>query len=303
MSVGSVVFNQHSALISEKEGAVAAIFLWIGRLAVVVLVGLLLFLAWLVEKGDLYEPGSDFGYNLGLVGGVLMLSLLFYSVRKRFFPHDRFGQMEHWFRYHMFIGVASPVLILFHSTFQTGSINGAFAFYSMLSVALSGVIGRFIYRHVHQGMYGKHMTLADVRAELKASSENMGSVFALQPDIEERLQRFQTEAFEQKSHALAALWHFLTLAWRGDRLSRAVRADAKRALHREWEITRGPTREFYLNYRLAREQIQSHIESVIKAAQFTVWEKLFSIWHLVHVPFLYLLVFSGIVHVVAVHMY
>jgi hypothetical protein len=30
---------------------------------------------------------------------------------------------------------------------------------------------------------------------------------------------------------------------------------------------------------------------------------MFSYWHLIHVPFLYLLVFSGVVHVVAVHMY
>jgi hypothetical protein len=27
------------------------------------------------------------------------------------------------------------------------------------------------------------------------------------------------------------------------------------------------------------------------------------LWHVVHIPFIYLLLFSGIVHVIAVHMY
>src|SRR5690348_7291788 len=30
-----------------------------------------------------YLPGSNFGYNLGLIGGILMLLLLFYPLRKR----------------------------------------------------------------------------------------------------------------------------------------------------------------------------------------------------------------------------
>jgi hypothetical protein len=53
------------------------------RVAILVLVVLLCGLAWLVATGELYEAGSDFGYNLGLVGGLLMVSLLVYPLRKR----------------------------------------------------------------------------------------------------------------------------------------------------------------------------------------------------------------------------
>ncbi len=41
----------------------------------------------------------------------------------------------------------------------------------------------------------------------------------------------------------------------------------------------------------------------MQTSQLAVWERLFSLWHVVHIPFIYLLVLSGIVHVVAVHMY
>lgn len=273
------------------------------RSAIAVLVLLLLALAWMVAFGDLYEPGSDFGYNLGLVGGLLMVSLLLYPLRKRVRFLDRLGRMEHWFRYHMIAGIGGPVLVLFHSTFKTGSMNGTVALYAMLLVALSGIVGRFLYRHVHRGLYGRHLTLIDAQADLKASIENLGSVFSLQSDIEPRLHAFYKEAMAPLDSVAARIWRFLSLRWRSRILAREVRLDAKRALRRLGRDKRIPRHQLLLNYRLAREQIDAFLEAVIKTSQLAGWERLFSLWHVVHIPFLYLLVISGIVHVIAVHMY
>jgi hypothetical protein len=52
----------------------------------------------------------------------------------------------------MIMGIGGPLLILMHSTFQVGSLNAAVALYSMLLVAGSGVVGRFIYVRVHRGL-------------------------------------------------------------------------------------------------------------------------------------------------------
>ena len=35
----------------------------------------------------------------------------------------------------------------------------------------------------------------------------------------------------------------------------------------------------------------------------SAYERLFALWHVAHIPFVYLLVVSAIVHVVAVHAY
>jgi hypothetical protein len=40
-----------------------------------------------------------------------------------------------------------------------------------------------------------------------------------------------------------------------------------------------------------------------KFAQFLMFERLFSIWHVVHYPLFVVLVVAVIVHIVAVHMY
>jgi hypothetical protein len=177
------------------------------------------------------------------------------------------------------------------------------ALYAMLLVAFSGVVGRFIYRHIHQGLYGKHLTLADAAAELKASAETMGSVFALRPDIEPRLRAFHDDAFDTGGSLPARVWKFATLRWRSRHLAGELRRDAKSVLRRQWRKQGGSRKELVLSYQLARERIDNYLEAVIKASQLAVWEKLFSYWHIVHIPFLYLLVFSGVVHVVAVHMY
>lgn len=247
---------------------------WRGSLAV--LTGLLIFMAWLVRTGGFYESGSDFGYNLGLVGGLLMLTLLLYPLRKRVAWLDRLGSMEGWFKYHMIAGITGPLLVLFHSTFRTGSLNGAMALYAMLLVAISGIIGRFIYRHIHRGLYGEHLTLADVSAELKAAAESMDSIFALRPDIEPRLRAFRELAFDNQGSLGARVWKFVTLRWKSRRLAKVIREDAKSILRRQWRKRGGNRKAFVASYLSARERIDRYLDSVVKAAQLKVWERLFS---------------------------
>lgn len=280
-----------------------SILRWLWRAALAVLVLAVLGLVWLVIVARPYEAGSPLGYNLGLAGGLMMLSLLLYPLRKRVRWLDRLGRMESWFNYHMTVGIGGPLLILFHSTFRTGSMNARVALYAMLLVVASGVVGRFLYRHIHKGLYGRQLTLADVQAELKTSSDNMVSVFSLEPGIEARLKGFHEHAFAPLKGIGARMWRFMSLRWQGRRLNHEVRRQVRRALVRQ-EREQGKSRaELALNYRLAKDQINTYVAAIVRAGQLAGWERLFSLWHVVHLPFLYLLLLSGVVHVFAVHVY
>lgn len=279
------------------------LLLWVWRVSIVFLVLLLLVLAWLVASGDLFRSGSELGYNLGLAGGLMMLSMLLYPLRKRIRALERLGRMESWFRYHMFMGIGGPVLILFHSTFKIGSMNGSIALYSMLLVALSGVIGRFVYRHIHRGLYGKELTLASAEGLLNWSQESVGSVFSLRPDIEKRLKAFHQYAVADFDSIPRRLWRFMTLRHKGKALSRRLRHDVKKALGAEARKKQWPRAQLRLNYVVSRRQIDDYVYAIIQCTQLTSWIKLFSLWHIAHVPFIYLLLISGIVHVIAVHLY
>jgi hypothetical protein len=276
---------------------------WFWRAALGMLGLLVAILAALVAADTPYTAGSDFGYDLGLAGGLMILSLLAYPLRKRIRLLERLGAMNTWFRYHMFIGIAGPLLIVFHSAFQLRSINGTIAFLAMLLVVLSGVIGRFLYRHVHRGLYGRKLTLAAARDDVQASLARLVSVFSLQGDIEARLHAFHDHAFAPAPGIPAALWRFATLRARAHSQAADIRAGLRSAMVRRGRELNLAKRQIVLEYKLASEQLDAYFDAVVMAAQLSGWERAFSLWHLIHIPFLYLLVISGVVHVIAVHMY
>jgi hypothetical protein len=287
----------------EVKSGTERVLRWAWRSSIALLVVVLLVLAWLVAFGKLYEPGSALGYNLGLAGGLLMVSLLIYPLRKRVRFLAWLGRMETWFKFHMMAGIGGPLLVLFHSTFKIGSMNGRVALYAMLLVAFSGVVGRFLYRHLHRGLYGRQLTLADAQSDLKSSVESLDSIFSLQPDIGLRLRAFYEENFAHLDSVVLRVWRFATLHWRSRRLAREIRRDTKIALKRLGREKQIPRSELIISHNLAKEQVDKYLDAVVRASQFAGWERLFSLWHVIHIPFIYLLIFSGIIHVIAVHMY
>jgi hypothetical protein len=275
----------------------------IWRIGLGVLCALVLFLAWLVAYGDLYKAGSNLGYNLGLAGGVMMLTLLLYTLRKRYRFFEPLGPMLHWFRYHMVLGIGGPVLVLFHSTFKIGSMNARIALYSMLLVALSGIVGRFIYRHIHRGLYGRQLSLSETESDLLAATQDVHSVFSLAPEVRQQLVAFHTYATQQMPSFGRRFWRFLTLGVHSRRVARQAKVQVKQAIKKAAKERRWGRVEAHLHYDLAQEQIAAYLGAVVMTTQFATWERLFSLWHVIHVPFIYLLVISGVVHVVAVNMY
>ncbi len=276
---------------------------WSWRIGLGLLAGLLSFFAWLVASGGVFKAGDDIGYNLGLVGGLMMLSLLLYPVRKRTRLMDRLGSMQAWFRYHQMAGIFGPLLVLFHSTFRIGSMNGRVALYAMILVAASGLVGRFLYRHIHRGMYGQHLSMRDAEEDLKQSAEDVRSIFGEYPQIRAQLAEFRTSAFAHEPSLWKRLWRFATLKSRGHRLSLSVRDGIKKALIKAKRENRLTRHQRILAYQLAKQKCDAFVDAICEAAQLSSWERLFSLWHVLHVPFLYLLLVSGIVHVIAVHMY
>ncbi|OYU91285.1 MAG: hypothetical protein CFE45_23720, partial [Burkholderiales bacterium PBB5] len=55
--------------------------------------------------------------------------------------------------------------------------------------------------------------------------------------------------------------------------------------------------------RAARRAVADFIHAVLRVAQFALVDRLFSLWHVVHIPFVYVMVLCAIAHVVAVHAY
>jgi hypothetical protein len=264
---------------------------------------LLLVAAWAVTIVAPVDPKSDGGYYLGLTGGVMMLLLLLYPLKKRVRLMRNWGHSRYWFAAHMALGIGGPLLVLVHSSFRFGSINAGVALVCMTLVAASGVIGRFIYVRIHQGLYGRRLNLADLRAQAGAASADARSMLNAIPAMRERLDEFEARAQAHQGTRAGALFAFVAvpaMAYRARRDCRRILVDFMRltAQARGWD--REKTRR---RYRAAKHQADRYIRGVRCVAQFNAYERLFSLWHVVHIPFVYMLVLSGIAHVVAVHLY
>jgi hypothetical protein len=268
-------------------------------------VSVVLAIGYLISTQKYYKPGDDLGYNMGLVGGIMLLALLLYPLRKRVRILRNIGILPTWFKWHMILGILAPSLILFHSTFYIGSINAGMAMIAMLLVAGSGVFGRFFYTKIHNGLYGRQANLKELQDDM-AITGNTKSVLGFAPAIEKRLDEFRARTAEVSKGGDAGLWHFATLGIRSAILVRQLSKDLHYVMfYKVKEKNLNPAQIQRLNMIYAQDlkHINFFIRAVRDVAQFHTYERLFSWWHIFHIPLVYLLVFSGIFHVISVHMY
>ncbi len=259
--------------------------MWIFIVAIAYGVG---WLAYQVITHDYYKSGDEIGYNMGLIGGLMMLTLLSYPLRKHFAFMRRLGEMRYWFSMHMMFGIFGPILILFHSTFQIHSVNAGVALASMVIVATSGFIGRYAYRHIHRGLYGSKFSLHELREELLGAKDEADSKLKEYPSVIFVIHQFQLFAFKPDMSFSGKVWRFFTLPIR-----RQV------ASWRCVGIVNAKSREA----RNTRQLILDYLYGIERAAQFSVFERIFALWHVIHIPLVYMLVATAIWHVIAVHMY
>ena len=260
-------------------------------------------LTWRLSQAGLFQSGDDIGYWLGVAGGSMLLALFTYPIRKHVRVLQRLGRVKWWFMVHMALGVVGTLTILLHSNFNVRSTNAAVALYSMLIVSISGVIGRVLHVRVHRGLHGQRSTLAELKAALGFADTDARSVLHFAPSIEQRLQTFGALAESGRSGLHGALFQVLilpirqwtTAAWCRHELNRLLRS---RGEQRGWPRAQLKDRQRQANLLVAR-----YLGGIVKVSQFAAYERLFSLWHVLHVPFVYLFVATAVFHVVAVHAY
>ena len=255
-----------------------------------------------LSEGYFLTAESGLGYALGIIGGSLMLALLLYPLRKRYRVMRFLGPVSIWFKTHMFLGVLGPILILYHASFQMGSTNSSVAMVCMLLVAGSGVIGRYLYGKIHNGLYGRRLSLEELRGEAASDQQSNGSGLGLLPGLMTELERLEKDLIEPGSGVLVALNPFLAglrvrvMQWRFSRYANALIAQLSRE--------RAVVAQHAPNLKIAAMRYgERRLQAARRVAQFQLFEKAFSLWHVLHFPIFLMMVLTAIVHVVAVHMY
>lgn len=298
----SAVVSDIGAAVGEVEGSaltarkLAQIGYALAALAVVV--------GWIFTRYyKLVDPQQGTGYWLGIVGASLMAVLLLYPVRKRLRMLRGLGATRHWFRLHMVFGVLGPLLILYHCNFELGSLNSSVALVCTLLVAVSGLVGRYLYVKIHTDLDGHRTSLQELVERARIGEQDRLRTSALVPKLLERMRAFDSLVLAPPGSLTACLLLPIKLAvtTRIERLRltwyarRQLRLQARRS-----EVVRAERRRLQ---RTTSRFIATHLRRIRRVAELNSYERMFSLWHVFHLPFFYILVVTALIHVLAVHMY
>jgi len=241
---------------------------------------------------------------MGVVGATMMGLLFLYPLRKHLKFAKTWGRLKIWFVIHMALGIAGPLLILLHSNFRVGSLNAGVALYSMLIVMLSGVVGRFLFVRVNQGLAAQKNAVERMVSTVGSNQVDTYQQLESLPEVVARMMAFDAKALNPQRNDLVS--HLLRLvqvpAWRFAALHACDQMLESELLARARRQGWGPG-DMERRLRKCKKLVRLHVASVLHVGMLLTYRRLLSTWHIAHIPFVYLLVVSTLIHIVAVHAY
>jgi len=269
----------------------------------VMAIGLALAYGWQIRIEEYLTAESGFGYALGIIGGSLMVSQFLYPLRKKIRWMRNWGKIAIWFKLHMAVGIIGPLLILYHANFGLGSINSNVALGAMALVVASGLIGRYIYTKINQTLHGRAATLQELKSASEAARSDLDHDMQMDAATLKALSLHEAHMLKAGDSWLKLFPQLFLLGFR----TRVIRWRLKRRFARKLKMrarSEGMTRVSLRKQRRAgKRHIADYVLSVRKVAEYRIYRRIFSLWHVLHIPLFAMLVVSGVVHIVAVHLY
>ena len=240
-------------------------------------------------KHHLLKPSGALGINMGVLGVLFLCAIFVYPLRKRWPWLRRQGNARHWLDYHVILGIAAPLCIAFHSSFKFRGLAGI-AFWVMVGVAVSGLVGRYLYGLVPSQFAEAELTLKVYRQVL--AYQKTISPPALQPLLQLPAPRDAARYPVLVGFAYVAVSD-LARPFRMARLRlRAV--DFSQILNCACGLL--PTQNAQLEWVLAVAHKQAALSSRILF--FAQIQRVFRLWHVIHKPFSYAFAVLALFHIV-----
>lgn len=231
---------------------------------------------------DQFKPSGIYGHGLGIAGTLLMLvGVTLYIVRKRWKILARLGRLKYWLEFHIFLCSLGPVMILFHTAFKFGGIV-SIAFWSMVAVVVSGIIGRYIYVQIPRTIEGRALSLGEVQSMKLNLGELMRDTYQLPNET------YGAIVSAVNSHNLVynknLISGIISKYFEDRRAVRSIKIDLKKKglpVKEIARLTKLISGEIRLNNRIARLQTM---------------HKLFRYWHVAHLPFALIMLVIVLLH-------
>ena len=94
------------------------------------------------------------------------------------------------------------------------------------------------------------------------------------------------------TYSAMAWWHY----WHLLRIASAIMRRV--AISENWDH-----QQQRLQRRNTRVYLKTYFAAARKVLGFNFYERLVALWHVIHLPFFFMMLLSGVIHVIAVHVY
>jgi hypothetical protein len=238
------------------------------------------------EDYRLLRPAGGRGLLRGIIGSVMMVLMLIYSLQKRLRIFGRRLRLRPFLDFHIFLGVVGPMFILLHTSFKVQGLV-SIAFWSMVAVALSGYLGRYLYQQIPRNLNDQEMSLVDIESHSSRLQHEIQKRTKLNDATLADIEREFEAALSTKAKSLwqlvpALIFKDLRRPWIKRRLRRTF-VRVRLVSPRDAEAL------FELAYRRAMLKRRLLLLDQI--------HRLFHWWHVIHKPFAIIMYLIMLVHI------
>lgn len=250
----------------------------------------------LSAKHGYLKPSGTIGLRLGMIGFLMFLLIYLYPLRMRWAWLGRQGNSRHWLDFHVLLGLTAPIVITFHSSFKFKGIAGI-AYCIMILVAISGVLGRYIYAQIPRSLSFADLSFKEAQEQSAALAAQLASLGILSERDVAALVRLPDHKQAVRISLLGALGKMMLFdiafpmrVWR-------LRQKMLWSRTRMWSLVglRGSE-----NARLERAIRIAREQSVLskKILFLSKSQQMFRLWHVIHRPFSYSFALLASIHVI-----
>jgi hypothetical protein len=251
-------------------------------------------------KHVLLRPSGTIGLKLGFLGFLIFLGIFLYPLRKAWPWLGQQGSARHWLDIHVLLGITAPFIIAFHSSFKFRGFAGI-AFWIMVAVSLSGVIGRYLYSQIPRSLNAAELSMRELQELQEKLAEQLNQQHLLpETDLRSLLKLPSQEAVDRMFAPISLVYMMLLDVARAFRIAKLRRhaLGFSQQLSTMGGFLKTANRDLEKAVSMAREEAATAKRVLfLKRSQ-----QVFHLWHVVHKPFSYTFALLAVIHIAVVMM-
>lgn len=233
------------------------------------------------DRHDWFKPSGVYGHGLGIAGTLMMIfGVGIYIARKRYNFMSRVLKLKYLLEFHIFLCVLGPILIVFHTAFKFGGLV-SIAFWCMVAVVASGVIGRYIYIQIPRNIQGRELSINELKLARVELSRKIKQSPGMDDDSYEAISAKTKNLLVHKSSPFNPLSFLGKLKLTGE----------IKSILKTKGISKSQSKGILQN-------IKEEVTLGQRMSRLKQMQEIFKYWHVAHLPFALIMLVIVVVHVI-----